>query len=394
MQLTWLSSNLRKLSLFKMVRWAMLIMPIIILFYQSKWLTMTEIFLLQSVFWWAVVLLEIPTWYFWDMLRRKDGLFLWSIFWLLWWTFYHFANGFYDFFVAEVLLALAFTFYSWSDTALLYDTLLSLWRADDFKKEKWSYLAFGNFAEAWWALLWWWLALSWYSLVTLVQLSISALWCFLAFSLVEPERKKFSVEEAGLHHIFKQIKLAFSSHVWISSLLVYSAFTGLSTMFWVRMAQPYWESLWIPLLYFWILWAIGNFSVGLFSFSAHKLSWVLWDKFLVYIFPLCSCLAYFVLWSSWFLWTLVFMFFFYWVRWVSNVIYMDLINKRIGSENRATILSVKSLLFRMWFLLFWPLVWYVIDAYWLTWWIYFSWLVSLLLWLVGWFLLYRSRVFA
>lgn len=355
--------NFFKLNLIAAARNSMFLMPIAVLFFQDRWLSLSEVFLLQSIFAFAVVALEIPTWYLWDILRRKDWLIIWSICWVLWYIWFHFWNWFWLLALAEVFLALSYTFYSWSDSALLYDSLAELWREDEFKKVKWKYSAVWNFAEAWWALIWWALVLYGYEWVTIGQIIMSLLWLLVVFSLQEPRREKYEITETGFMHLLWLVRYALFTHGTISALVIYSAVTWLGTMFWVWLAQPYWEFLWVSLWLFWVLWAAWNASVWVFSWFAHTIIEKIGTQMLLITLPLLPIITYIIYWFTSIQVLIILMLTFYASRWILWIVYYDLINKLVSSKERATILSVKSLAFRWLFMIFWPIVWRVADIY-------------------------------
>jgi len=142
-----LQRNIWLLGILKLLRSALFIMPVIVLFFESRWLSMTEVFLLQSIFAWAVVLLEVPTWYLGDILTRKQWLIIWAICILLGRIGYRYAPGFWLLACAEIVLAIWFTFVSGTDIALLYDSLLALNKEDESKKIQWYTSAAGNIGE-------------------------------------------------------------------------------------------------------------------------------------------------------------------------------------------------------------------------------------------------------
>ena len=376
-------SNIWKMYLFKAFRWSMILLPVVVLFFQDLGLSMKQIFLLQSIFAWAVVFLEIPTGYFGDMLRRKDGLIIGAFCWLIWWVLYHFAVWFRSIAIAEIALALAYTFYSWSDTALLYDSLQQTWRSNEFKKIKGRYLAMGNFSEWIWALLWGRLAMYWFGIITSIQVYIAIFCLAISFTLVEPIREKYLLKEAWIGHIVGVIKDAMKWGSLVSSIVVYSAFTGVSTMFWVWLAQPYFTLVELPLLRFGILRGIGNISVWLFSLLAYRLESRFSNETLLLSFPFFVVVAYLLLWTFPSFIVLAVGLVFYAVRWVSTVVYMDLINKEISSKERATILSVKSLAFRFVFMILGPIVWWIVDGHWILIGMYSAWALTAIMCLIG-----------
>lgn len=358
-----LSSNIRKLYISRAIRWSLLLMPVMVFFFQDRGLDMTQIFLLQSIFWIAVVFLEIPTWYIWDILRRKDWLIIWAIFSVIWRWLFYFSWWFWWLVCAEIALALWYTFNSWSDTALLYDSLMELWKQDEFKKIQWKFSSAWNFAEAWWAIIWWWLATYSFETVALAQTIVSVFWLLIAVTFIEPKREKFKVEETWFKHLLWLVKYALYTHSKISSIIIYSSITWLATMIWVRLAQPYREQIWVPLSWFWILRAACNASVWIFSLITHKIETYISEKNLLISFAMLLVLTYIILWSFPVIRTLPVIIIFYATRGISWVVYSDIINKLSSSKERATIMSVKSLAFRWVFAIMWPIVWYISDVF-------------------------------
>ena len=105
---------------------ALVIFPVIVPFFQSLGLSMTDIFILEAMFAGFVVLLEVPSGYLADMLGRKLALILGSACWLLSHLFLLFATDFWSLVLFEFTAAIAVALISGSDIALLYDSLLAL----------------------------------------------------------------------------------------------------------------------------------------------------------------------------------------------------------------------------------------------------------------------------
>jgi len=76
-------------------------MPIIVLFFQENGLSMKEVFLLQSIFSIGIILFEIPSGYFSDVIGRKKTIILGCIFGFLGFSIYSFSYGFLGFLIAE-----------------------------------------------------------------------------------------------------------------------------------------------------------------------------------------------------------------------------------------------------------------------------------------------------
>jgi hypothetical protein len=61
------SGNIYRLYVIKCAKWFMLVMPIIVLFYQENGLSTQEIFLLKAIYSVAIIIIEIPSGYFADV---------------------------------------------------------------------------------------------------------------------------------------------------------------------------------------------------------------------------------------------------------------------------------------------------------------------------------------
>ncbi len=70
------SRNIVILFILRAVRWFLIIMPIITIFYREHGLSNQDIFIIQACFAISVVLFEIPTGYFSDVFGRKKSLIL------------------------------------------------------------------------------------------------------------------------------------------------------------------------------------------------------------------------------------------------------------------------------------------------------------------------------
>ena len=174
----------------KATRMFLLIMPIAVLFFQDNWLSMTQIFLLNSIFSIAIVLFEIPSGYFSDVLGRKKCLIIATVLWAIWMLIHSLSYWFLGLMFAEIIMALSIWFLSWTDSAIIYDTLLETGKEDDYKKIEWRMEATGNFSEAIaWIIGW---ALAMISLRTpfYVETILSIPAIFIALSIIEPPVKK------------------------------------------------------------------------------------------------------------------------------------------------------------------------------------------------------------
>ena len=73
-------SNIWKLYVIKGLKWFMIVMPIVVLFFQENGLSLQEVMILQGMYSFMVAAMEIPSGYLADVFGRKNTLILGAIF--------------------------------------------------------------------------------------------------------------------------------------------------------------------------------------------------------------------------------------------------------------------------------------------------------------------------
>jgi MFS family permease len=102
--------------------------------------------LLESVYYLGVVAFEVPSGYFSDRLGRRLTLLISMASATAGCLVFAFSHYFFPFLVAQLLLAISMAFRSGSDTALLYDSLAALGRAEEFVQFEGHARSYGFFA--------------------------------------------------------------------------------------------------------------------------------------------------------------------------------------------------------------------------------------------------------
>ena len=126
----------------------MIIMPIIVLFFQDNGLNLQQIMTLQACYSLSLSLLEIPSGYAADIIGRRKTLILGCILAFLGFSIFSVSYDFWWFLIAEILLGFGNSFISGADTALMYDSLLEAKAEDQFLKYEGRSISIGNFSEA------------------------------------------------------------------------------------------------------------------------------------------------------------------------------------------------------------------------------------------------------
>ena len=104
---------------------AMAWLPVFFLYFSEK-LTLPEVLVLESVYYLAVVLTEVPSGYLSDTLGRRRTLLLSGIALLVAYLCFLLSPQFAGFAAGQVLLALSIAFRSGTDTAFHYESLQAL----------------------------------------------------------------------------------------------------------------------------------------------------------------------------------------------------------------------------------------------------------------------------
>ncbi len=360
--------NTRKLAVMKLARSMLLVMPVIGLYFTSYGLSLTEISLLQSIFSIAYFTLEVPTGYISDRYGRKASIIVGTIILVMWYLFYRIVgDGFWTFALAEIILALGWTCISWSDSALLYDTLKSVGKEKAAKKREGRINFAGNIAGVIsWAVGWfiWY----YYGFNILRILSAIIIWVTIpiAFSLQEIKSSNRKETVYNAKKDFMQISRTLKKNPRILWLIIYTGVISYATYSLVRSQQQWLEQLWAPVAWFGIIRWIMRMSVAWAWLGAHRYDERLWHlKSLGGL--LIGIIIWFVFIASWIhRWIAVIgVCIAFAMRWLQAPLSSYYLNQQISSNLRATTLSVNSMVHRIIFATILPLQWWLGDYIWL-----------------------------
>ena len=365
-----LRHNIIKMYFLKGVLWFMLSMPIIVLFFQEHGLSLTEIMTLQAIYSFTVALFEIPSGYLADFFGRRTCIILSSIFSFLGYLFFCFYSGFYFFLIAQVLLGIAGSLISGSDSALIYDTLIQIDKKNTYTKIEGKNYAIGNFSEAIAGIFGGFLAVTSLYLPVYIQTVVLFLSIPIAFTLVEPKFKKGNRIDRSFKFISDVVKYALVDSAKLKWLIIFSSAMGLATLSIAWFAQPFFTIINLPLAYFGVIWALLNFSTGITSYNSHLFFLSKNYKFLMYI-SILMCFSYFALGLNMSYFGLIFIFSIYLLRGVMTPFLCNEINVNTTSDKRATVLSIRSFIIRISFAIFAPILGYIAENYSLSFSFYF-----------------------
>ena len=352
-----LKSNINKMYLLKAVKWFMILMPIIVLFFEKHGLSLTQIMILQATYSFTVALFEIPSGFFADIYGRRLSLFFGSILTFLGYLIFSFYSGFNEFFIAEIFLGIGGSLISGADSALIYDTLLELKKDEDYTKIEGKNYGIGNVSEGLAGVLGGFLAVSSIELPVYIQTFVLFFSIPLSYSLVEP-KSSYKLAKS-FKSILLVVKETFFQKNRLKWYILYSSAMGIGTLSIAWFVQPFLMEIDTPLIYYGIIWASLNIITGITSYYSY-----IFDKGKVLIYISLSMLISFILLGfNISIYGFIFIVFIYLMRGIITPNLRNLININSTSERRATVLSLRSFVIRISFALIAPILGFITDVY-------------------------------
>ena len=357
------SRNILMLYLIKIAKWFMLFMPIIVLFYQDNGLQMRDVLTLQAIYSISIVLMEIPSGYLADIWGRKNTIILGSILGTLGYIAYYFSYGFAGFLIAELILGFGQSLISGADSAMLYDTLYEEDKQDSYLKYEGRVLSVGNFAETIAAIGGGLLAEISLRTPFFAQIAIASIAIPASLILYEPKRVK-QLAKGSMSHIMSIVKYSLIENITLRRNILYSSLIGCATLTMAWFLQPYlYEVIGFSRSEIGIAWALLNLTVGLTTLVAYKIEKKIGMLRIIVLIAVLIPLGYIITGSTNTLWAIPILFLFYFTRGIATPVLKDYINRMTNSDIRATVLSVRNFVIRIFFSITGPFLGYFSDAY-------------------------------
>ena len=339
----------------------MITMPIIVLFFQEHGLSLTEIMILQAGYSISVAVFEIPSGYISDVFGRKKTIILSTIFCFIGYILFSFYSGFLIFLIAEIMIGIGGSLMSGSDSAIIYDTLLEIDKKDTYTKIEGRNYAIGNFSEATAGVIGGVLASTSIYFPVYAQTFVLFFSIPIAFLLIEPNLHRKNLEKGSLSSVISILNETFVKYKKLKWLIIFSSIMGVATLSIAWFCQPFFNNIGIPIIYFGVIWALLNLSVGVTSFNSHlfekKMKPLTIMSVMAFLMPLCFfLLAYF---NSFF--SLLFILLIYLLRGLVTPILRTYININTTSDRRATVLSIRSFMIRISFAIIAPSMAYISE---------------------------------
>lgn len=356
-----LKRNIPILYLFMFFWLALVIIPVMVPFFQSKGLTVADVYYLQAFFAFIVVICEVPSGYIADTFGRKTALVIGSVFHAVGFTWLCFTESFAGLLVFEGLVAIAISLFSGADLSMLYDTQEALDHSPEAKTKGIANMRFvKSSAEGLAALLGG--ALVVYSFDAVVMANAIFAWAplFLVFFLTEPPFQKMEKNQAMVN-LKSIVRFLYFGDELLRLICLNTTLFALATFYVIWMLQPYWQDEGIPLAYFGVLWAAQSFVIAI----ASKLCIPLENRFgaraVLIAMAVLPVIGYFGMAGLGGALGIALSFAFFMSRGLNQVIMSDALNRRTPSSFRATANSMVSFMFRGIYIVTGPLVGFLIS---------------------------------
>jgi MFS family permease len=355
--------NLLKLNVIKFSKWFSVVMPIIVPFYQDNDLSITSIMTLKSVYAITIIVLELPSGYFSDLLGRKKMLVTGSILGAAGYFVYSLTDSYAGFLIAEIALGAGQSFISGTDSAMLFDTLASAQKQKQYTRYEGINTSVGNFSEAFAGIAGGGLALISLRLPFCVQAIIATSAIPAALTLVEPHIPRPERTHDRMKKITGVLAKIMRHEKDLRFNLLFSSIIGAATLLMAWFAQPLFEKMLLPLALFGVVWTGLNLVTGGSSVLAHRLEARLGElrtlKLIAVCIPILMILSGIVPAFA----IIPVLVVFYFLRGIATPVLKDYINQRTGTEVRATVMSLRDLTIRVFFALFAPMAGWLTDHY-------------------------------
>lgn len=364
-----MEKNIRRFYWYRLTKFSLFHIAILVIFYQTRGLSFSQIMILQSLYYFAKVLSEVPTGAWADRVGRKKALVLGSFFHSLGYLLIFLSHSFVLFVVGEIIAGVSMSFAYGADSALAYDTLKSLGRSDQYQRVEGNansmrHLGFAVFAPVGGLLATMNLALPY--LASSIGIFMSGL---IALTLVEPPRENQSerdsepkVRRKSYYEIRKSLSLILDQKRVLWFVLFFSLiFLATRLGFWTY--QPYMKRVGLPLFLFGVAIACFHFFSAVVSRYADKLEKVLKEKLTLFIMPILVVISFVLMSRFLFLWSISFILIQQVTTAVHEPILKSYINRHTPSEIRATMLSVQHMAGNAAFALFAPFLGSLVDGF-------------------------------
>ena len=336
--------------------------PVITLFWTDQiGMSLTDVMLLQALFGASVVLFELPSGYMADRVGYRTSLLLGAALGVAGWLVYTQGVTFGAIVLAEVVLGAGHAFMSGADRALLWSSLEAAGREREYRRWDGRARAAGQAGEALSAAVGGWLYAWWPRLPFWLQVPTAGLAFATAAALGEPPRARAAPRGSHLANAWRIVRFTLWHHRRLRATMALTVALGLSSFVMVWLIQPYMQSRGIPPGWFGPLWAGAHVWLVVVSLLSARVVAALGVRATLAGCALMVPLGYAGLAWSTSAWGIAFYLCFMTLRGLQGPILATVMQADAPGEDRASVLSLAALLFRLAFVLVGPPIGALVD---------------------------------
>jgi MFS family permease len=354
--------NVRLLIAFAAFQFILFPIPIITLFWKDQiGMSLADIMVLQAIFGLAVVLFEFPSGYVADRVGYRWSLLVSTGLLMAGWLLYTRAASFWAVAVAETILGAASAFMSGADRALLWVSLEGASRTTQYTRWDGRIRAVSQSAEALSAAAGGWLYAMGPRWPFWLQVPAAALALSTAALLHEAPRPRVAGGRSHTERAMHIIGFTLWHHRRLRAAMALSVALGLSTFVMIWLIQPYMQARGIPAAWFGPLWACAHVWLAVVSLTSARVVGLLGVRPALLGCCLLVPLGYAGLSLSHAAWGIVFYLCFMTVRGLQGPILATVMQQDAPPEDRASVLSIATLVFRLSFVVAGPPIGAFVD---------------------------------
>lgn len=314
-------------------------------------MSLSEVFFCESCCVIISFLLQVPTGAFADKWGRANAVKIGCCVLLAELICFGLAENRTLIWIGNALWAIGSSFVSGADSSLLYDSLKqsglkggeldTRFKEVEGKASSWVYgvtsimcLVSGYLAEIN------------IRLPILVDVIMNTLAIVVAFFFTETTLHSQTHQKGYFHHMYESVKFVFHkiNLIWIISFAV---LIGVTSKLWFFTYNPYFEMVRLPIHYYGFIFFALNMVAGISSYYANAWTKRISDKWSIILSILVLTTPMIIMGTLISKWSVSLVIFQNLVRGYMGPFMSNMLHKRIESENRATVLSVKSALYQV-----------------------------------------------
>lgn len=324
-------------------------------------LSVAQVMTVQAAFAASLAVLEFPSGYLADRIGYRTTMILASATAVFGWVVYSVANGFASVVLGELLLGASLSLVSGTSSAMLYESLDEQGRAEEFarwfgRSRFWGQISEGSAALVAGVLFVYAERLPFQLMVVAWLLNVGV-----ALALVEPRYARHRPDHA-VRHVLELVRYV-GRHERLRALFAIAVTLGVGTFVPVWLVQLYASDAGVPLAWLGPIWAIANYVVALGSAASDRTGQAIGMNGVMLFCCGLLALGYFGmgLCTAW--WGFAFYFAFNLARGLSAPLIAHAEQAVIPSGDRASLVSMRSLLFRAGYILVGPAAGAAVDVH-------------------------------